>query len=62
MGKTITVTFDDDIPEEQLEQVREKIKKVLRGEAVPEPEVVGQWDPQGGHGNIGTSPGTGLRF
>ena len=62
MGKTITVTFDDDIPEEQLEQVREKIKKVLRGEAVPEPEVVGQWDPQGGHGNIGTSPSGGLRF
>ncbi len=61
MGKTITVTFDNDVPEEALEAVREKIRKVLRGEAVPEAEVVGQWDPTGGHGNVGTSPGTGIR-
>jgi hypothetical protein len=51
MPKEITVTFDKDIPDEQLEELREKIRKVLRGEAVPEAEVVGQWnpnDPSGG--------------
>jgi len=51
MPKTITVTFDKDIPDEELEQLREKVRKVLRGEAVPEAEVVGQWslsDPSGG--------------
>lgn len=46
MGETITVTFDEDVPEEQLEEIREKFRKVLNGEAVPEPEVVGQRDPK----------------
>ena len=62
MAKTITVTFDNDGPEEELNAIREKFRKVLRGEAVAEPEVVGQWDPQGGHGNLGTTPSGSLRF
>jgi len=45
MAKQITVTFDKDLPEAQLELLREKIRKVLRGESVPENEVVGQWSP-----------------
>ncbi len=45
MGKTITVTFEKDVPEPQLEELRTKIRAVLRGEAVPEAEVVGQWRP-----------------
>ncbi len=61
MAKSITVSFKDDVPEEQLEGIREKIRAVLRGEAVAEAEVVGQWDPTGGHGSVGTSPGGGLR-
>ena len=46
MGKTITVTFQDEIPEPQLEELRNKIRMILRGEAVPEAEVVGQWRPE----------------
>ena len=58
MAKTITVSFDQDLPEEHLEELREKIRKVLRGEAVPEAEVVGQFDPRhGGGGNVGSTPG-----
>jgi hypothetical protein len=45
MGKTITVTFETDVPEPQLEEIRNKIRLILRGEAVPEAEVVGQWHP-----------------
>jgi hypothetical protein len=58
MAKTITVSFDNDMPEEGLEDLREKIRKVLRGEAVPEAEVVGQYDPnRGGGSNVGSTPG-----
>ena len=58
MAKTITVSFDKDMPEESLEQLREKIRMVLRGEAVPEAEVVGQYDPRhGGGSNVGSTPG-----
>ncbi len=46
MGKTITVEFENDVPEEQLDVLREKIRKVIAGEAVPEDEVVGQVDPR----------------
>jgi hypothetical protein len=49
MGKTITVTFQDDLPEPQLEELRNKIRMILRGEAVPEAEVVGQWRPERDH-------------
>lgn len=55
MAKTITVTFKNDVPESQLEALREKIRKVLRGEAVPEAEVVGQWNP-GDPGSVGSTP------
>ena len=61
MSKTITVSFGQDMPEDKLEEIRQKIRKILAGESVPEAEVVGQWDPTGGHGSVGTSPGAGLR-
>lgn len=54
MAKQITVSFDNDVPEKELEQLREKIRMVLRGEAVPEPEVVGQSRGGiGGGSNVG---------
>ena len=56
MGKQITVSFEQDVPEEQLEELREKIRKILRGEAVAEAEVVGQWSG-GDPGNVGSVPG-----
>jgi hypothetical protein len=55
MAKSITVTFQKDVPEAQLELLRDKIRKVLRGEAVPEAEVVGQWNP-GDPGSVGSTP------
>ena len=58
MAKTITVTFENDMGEEELEGLREKIRMVLRGEAVPAAEVVGQWsaDPSVGTPGPGKSP------
>jgi len=59
MSKTITITFEKDIPEENLEILRAKIRKVIAGEAVPEDEVVGQWDPGGsstGAGGLSFNP------
>ena len=59
MSKTITITFDKDIPEQHLEVIKGKIRAVLRGEAVPEDEVVGQWDPGSssvGAGSLSLNP------
>ncbi len=56
MGKNIQVNFESDVPEEQLEIIRDKIRKVLRGEAVAAEEVVGQFDPRRGGGSVGATP------
>ena len=45
MGTTITIEFENDISDEELKDIEAKINKVLQGEAVPEPEVVGQRSP-----------------
>lgn len=55
MASEIKVTFKQDVPEAQLEALRDKIRKLLRGEAVPEAEVVGQWNP-GDPGSVGSTP------
>jgi len=45
MGSTINVNFNTDLPEEDLEMFREKIRTILRGDAVPAAEVLGQVAP-----------------
>ena len=42
MAACITLTFERDVPAAELEALRDKIRRVLRGEAVPGVEVAGQ--------------------
>lgn len=54
MGSTINVNFNTDLPEEDLEMIRDKIRMLLRGEAIPAAEVLGQRAKDSDKGDVGT--------